>query len=237
MLDLILERLPGVTLESAWPSMSAAERQAVGRELGSIVQMLHSLPLADWMRNPWLERALESETWADAYHAPPDRFGAMVASAGARRPAIRSLLADVASFIADRMDAFARETQVFARADLHFRNVIVDRGHVSGLIDFEGSRPAPPDFELDMLLRSMSADDLRRAQILGPMAETYPGLFAHPNLAARLEVQEAMWLLVQIHHWRPGQVWMEDPGQLLGRLLDGGFRAWSTALLADARGA
>lgn len=233
---LILERLPGANLDIAWPAMSAQDRQTVGRELGAIIGALHSLPVMDWMRNPWVERALEIGAWRDAYHAPPDRFEAMIASARERRPDLRTLLAGVARFVAERRDAFDEEPSVFTHTDLHFGNIIVDEGHVSGLIDFEGSRIGPRDVELDMLLRSMASDDPdspdRRSLILGPMADACPDLFSRQDLLRRLEVQEALWLLVQIHHWRPGQRWMEDPGTLLERLMDGAFRARTVRLLA-----
>lgn len=40
--------------------------------------------------------------------------------------------------------------------DLLFRNVIVDSGQITGLIDFEGNRPDSIDVELDTLFRSVA---------------------------------------------------------------------------------
>ncbi len=235
---LILERLPGVNLDTAWSGMSEADRRMVALELGETIRALHALPVATWMANPWVANALEIGAWGDAYHAPPAHFRAMVESAVTSRPDLRSLLNNVARFIAERLAAFEPEPSVFTHTDLHFRNVILDGGHVTGLIDFEGSRLGPPDIELDMLLRSMTfqvhEDANRRSRILGPMAEVYPALFGRPDLTLRLEVQEAQWHLVQLHHWQPGQRWMDDPGELLRQLLDGAFRERTSALLEDA---
>lgn len=238
---LILERLPGVNLETAWAGLSDDERGTIGTELGGLIRTLHELPVLDWMVNPWVEHAVESGAWGDAYHAPAEYVEVMVQSAASIRPDLRLLLDGVAAFVTDRMVTYEAEPSVFIHTDLHFRNVMVDGGHVTGLIDFEGSRIGQRDVELDMLLRSMSTDGLQSAdrpsRILGPMSESYPALFAHQNLMPRLEVQEALWLLVQLHHWSQGQQWMDDPGTLLARLLHGSFRERTGAMLDDVSSA
>lgn len=41
---LVMSRLPGVSLKSAWPSLSPAERQSVIGDLATYVQQLRSIP-------------------------------------------------------------------------------------------------------------------------------------------------------------------------------------------------
>jgi aminoglycoside phosphotransferase (APT) family kinase protein len=127
--------------------------------------------------------------------------------------------------------------------DLHFRNALVDNGRVSGLIDFEGFRLAPADVELDMLLRSIRwtlasprAGSMDHEMVPRWFSEEYPALFAHPRLIERLEVYEALWHLVQLHHWTSSAAWTRDPALALDRLLSGDFRCKSLALLSTIEG-
>lgn len=244
---LILERVPGRTLDAAWPDLDLETRRHVVRDLVGIVKRLHALSLVPAMQNPWLHDALTIPIPADAYHAPPASAPMLVSAATTARPDLADVIAKTGTFIADRMFAFddsPRAPDVLVHADLHFRNVLVgDEGEsITGLIDFEGSRPAAADIELDMLLRFLrssrqfgSNESSDYAGVLTGFHEGYPELFAHPHLEARLEVYEALWHLVQVHHWRPEYVSMPDPAIALRHLLTGGFRERVDALLAPVR--
>jgi len=235
---LILERLPGRNLEHAWQSLSEPDRIRTVQELGSIMKCLHALPIDDWMHNPWVADVLATKRWKDAYHVPLELYPFLLESAALARPELRPMLDSVYLFVAARMFAFEPAPNTFIHTDLHFRNVVVDDGRITGLIDFEGSRVGARDVELDMLLRSLAtADDGssgRYAGTIAALASTYPELFSFPNLVARLEVYEALWHLVQMHHWRPGQTWMTDPGQHLEGLMAGRFRVRSGHMLDEA---
>ncbi|MDQ3655040.1 MAG: phosphotransferase [Chloroflexota bacterium] len=225
---LILERLPGGNLEQAWPSLNESDRVRIVQELGNIMKCLHTLPIDDWMPNPWVGDVLATKRWRDAYHAPPELYPWLVDSAAVARPELWHMLDSVALFVAVRMFAFEPAPNSFIHTDLHFRNVVVDAGRITGLIDFEGSRVGARDVELDMLLRSLAPGEDgsrgRHAGTIAALASTYPELFSSPHLIARLEAYEALWHLVQMHHWRPGQTWMTDPGQHLEALIAGRFR-------------
>lgn len=232
---LILERLPGTTLDEAWPFLSTAERRAIIRELADIVRHLHNLEPAAWMENPWVADAMAGR-YADAYHAPPLLFGELIGSARRARPDASVVLDRTRAFIARRFDVFSGDREVPVHTDLHTRNVLVDGGRISGLIDFEGFRLAPADVELDMLLRSVRwamtsplTQSLGYEQVPQWFQEGYPELFAHPRLIDRLEVYEAFWLLVQLH-WHP-QGSASDPALLLEPLLNGQVRETFKALL------
>jgi hypothetical protein len=104
------------------------------------------------------------------------------------------------------------------------------------LLDFEAARPAPPDLELDALLRFARESELydwptapirltRRdlAGFVDWLADAYPALFAHPRLGARLAICEALWQLVHLPHVSPGSG-DPDPWRHLRELLDAGDR-------------
>jgi aminoglycoside phosphotransferase (APT) family kinase protein len=234
---LILGRLPGTSLAEAWPSLTTASRRRIVHELAGITRRLHALEPAPWMDNPWVTDALAG-TWADAYHPPPSLSPELVASARQSRPDAADVLDRISAFIAARMDAFEGDRDVPVHSDLHFGNVVVDGGRISGLVDFEGFRLAPADTELDMLLRSIrwalaspEIGSVDHALVPRWFQKVYPGLFAHPRLIERLEVYEALWHLVQLHHWKPGATWMCDPAATLEALIHGRFREGVSRLL------
>ncbi len=234
---LVLERLPGANLETVWETMTRVQQRHVISHLASIMEQVHALAPADWMRNPWVEDTLTNKRWRDAYHAPPSMAMDLVESAMTVRPDVHRLLAQICHFIGKRLSAWGHEPIRFVHIDLHFRNVIVADGHISGVIDFEGSRLAPIDVELDMLIRSLGSQtqrsDARYGDVIPTVRSAYPALFAHPSLIDRLEVYEALWNLVQLHHWRPRDRWMKDPAESLSRLLNGAFATHLSGLLGD----
>jgi len=232
---LILERLPGTTIDDAWPSLPTTSRRALVRELAGITRRLHTMMPAAWMANPWVTDAMTGR-YADAYHAPPALFRELIGSARRVRPDASGVLDCTRAFIANRVDAFTSDRDVPVHTDLHLRNVLVDGGRISGLVDFEGFRLAPADVELDMLLRSV------RWALASPMAGPmeyemvprwfrlgYPGLFTHPRLIERLEVYDALWHLVQLH-WHP-EGSAHDPAVQLESVLDGQVRKTLIELL------
>nr|MBA3276949.1 phosphotransferase [Chloroflexia bacterium] len=130
---LIVERLPGENLEQAWPRLNQSDRGRILGELGRMMKCLHDLPVAGWMHNPWVSDALATGQWRDAYHAPPRFFLRLIASAANERPDLQGLLRSVSGFITARLNAFDDGPESFTHTDLHFRNVIVNGGHVTGL--------------------------------------------------------------------------------------------------------
>ncbi|MGI8403889.1 MAG: phosphotransferase family protein [Thermomicrobiales bacterium] len=237
---IILERVPGRTLDQVWPTLSPESRRRVTLDLARITQALHSIPLTPGMDNPWFTDALTVPIYADAYHAPISHYLPLIASAQSVCPDTATVLADIQGFIEDRLGAFADEVApVLVHADLHFRNVLAIDDRVTGVIDFEGCRPAAPDVELDMIIRFFGAEQQFGSTevndysgVIGWLREGYPGLFAHPRLVERIEVYEALWHLVQLHHWRPEYVSFRDPSDAFHDLLDGVFSSRVTTLLA-----
>jgi aminoglycoside phosphotransferase (APT) family kinase protein len=219
--------------------MPVNERISVLHELGRVLRDLHRIPPQEWMTNPWVQDARATGTFADGYHAPPRMYHELIASAAMQRPVILKTLEATETFIAERMAAFDEDIDVMVHGDMHFRNVMVHAGHVVGIIDFEGSLPAPADVELDMLLRELappaSAEATNQhAGVIGTIREAYPELFLHPALEQRIEVYEVIWQLVQLHHWRTGATWEDDPLRNLADILSGAWFEQNCTRLNEA---
>lgn len=236
---LIQDRRPGLPLGRVWPDLSLAQRRAAIEQLGAMLRALHDTPLPAGFANPWLTDALmPGGRPRNAYHAPPERAGVLLAAVGALPDADRALVAEIDAFIAERLAAFAGDAPVLVHADVHFANVLWESGHLTALLDFEGARPAAADLELDTLLRycrepmlfhgpgeqaSLRVSNL--ADVPDWLTSAYPELFGHPHLSERLAVYEALWHLVQTLNFPP-EAQPPDPWGHLRALLRAGDR-WS----------
>lgn len=232
---MVQERVAGVALIDAWPELSNVQRRGAVEQLGHALRVLHSLPVPVDFRNPWLDDALAPGGHPeDAYHAPPWEYERLLAAARERSDVDRGLLDAAGAFIAARIPAFdppASRNTAIVHCDLHWSNLMWDADRLTAVLDFEGSRLAAPDQELDTLLRfvrepalyaapgkdgGLDAETLR--VVPDWLAAAYPELFAHPRLAERLEAYEAMWQLVQIFHF-PRDAGPRDPWARLTNLL------------------
>jgi aminoglycoside phosphotransferase (APT) family kinase protein len=232
---VLQERIPGRPLIEVWPRLSRGERQVAVAQLGAVLRALHAAPLPTRFANPWLTAALAPGGQPrDAYHAPPERHEILLAAAS-RVPGVdHGVLAAARAFIAERLVTFTADAPVLVHSDVHFSNLLWADGHIMALLDFEGSRPAAPDLELDTLLRlarephlyrypdgraSIPRDELRELPFW--LASAYPELFSHPDLRARLAVYETLWQLVQLLHFPPSSGIPDPWGHLLDLLKQG----------------
>ncbi|GAA1713523.1 phosphotransferase family protein [Brachybacterium phenoliresistens] len=220
-------RLPGRTLQEAWPGAGRAERRAMIESLGSALRALHRIPVPAGLRPPWLADALAGGPWP-AFHPPVLRGLLPLIETARRRPGQDSrLLSDADAWVRERLGLFAEDVPCLVHGDLHGSNVMVDRGRVTGLIDFAEASAQPADVELDTLLRWCARSAEYPAAPGGPVLEAgslaevpawlhsaYPELFAAEHLRARLDVydmHEALALLV--HHPDP-EVRAAVPGRI-----------------------
>ena len=229
---MIMERLEGLPLTQAWPAMSESQRRTAAQSLGHILRALHAVPVPADFANPWLTDAYApGGQLRDAYHAPPELAGRLLEAASQLPGVDLGVLDEVKAFIAERLAAFTPERAALVHGDVHVANLLWNGSRVAALLDFEGANLAPPDLELDTLLRCVrdpgayagpgaptSLTPTALAGIPGGVADTYPQLFSHPRLTARLEVNEALWQLVQLLHFPPG-VGPLDPWGALRALL------------------
>lgn len=236
---MIQTRLPGTNLMQAWPGLDLAERERAVRSLAQAMRAVHAAPLAPHLcEPPWRAAALRPGGDASvALRIHPSHVGRLVAANRERRTAAAALLTAAATFIDDRRACFAGDTEVLTHGDLAFANVIWD-GTRTGLVDFESGGAAPIDRELDVLLRFLGAPEAfspdaapgaaaAYAPVLGWLRDAYPELFAHPSLADRLAVYDALWELTQLMNYPA-----DHPRDTAGRLaaILAGRAPWRAAL-------
>lgn len=201
---LVTQRLPGVPLSWAWPTMATTQRrEAVGR-VAERLRAVHATPC------PRLDGLHDIPHLLDA--APTGR-GATARLLSALRRAGQldhvdaALMDDAAAMVvatADALDPF--DAQTIVHGDLTFENILWDEDHVTALLDFEYARAGPPDLDLDVLLRFVAMphlhvaadyEDQTRAADYADVpwwfAEDYPELFAHPRQLERMRLYSVAW--------------------------------------------
>jgi aminoglycoside phosphotransferase (APT) family kinase protein len=238
---MIQTRVAGETLALAWPALSLAEREQAVRSLATTLRGVHATPLSAELREPpW--RAAASRPGGDlsiALRIDPIHYHRLVDANLDRGTAPASLLATTDVFIETRLASVDDGVPVLTHGDIAFANVVWD-GTTASLVDFESASAAPIDRELDVLLRfldgpdAFSPDGAGAAKalyepVLGWLRDAYPDMFAHPALAARLEVYDALWELVQLLNYSP-----DHPRNTVARLeaIVTGGAPWKAALAA-----
>ena len=187
--------VPGENLLSRWKLASADEQAGYLAQLAAIMKRLHSIRLSGF-GDPTNPRP--GETWAGmharrASHALQSARSAANVAPSLIDDAERSLVRDSA-FLAGGVPALTH-------GDLHFGNIHVEHGKITGLLDFERSWAAAPDWDLDQLMRflhypgifasSAVEHSVRPPDLVGvlpALQSGYPDLMSTPSLAPRLRV-------------------------------------------------
>jgi hygromycin-B 7''-O-kinase len=213
----VSERLPGRTLHDVWPEADVPTRHAIVESLGVALRALHRVPVPGDLLPPWLEDALRGGAWP-AYHPPVVSAALEQVDAARRRHGRDSrLLDDITVWIHERLPLFGADDPVLVHGDLHGSNIMVDRGRVTGLIDFAEALAQPADAELDTILRwcarpgefppTPDGRGLSVAALVavpGWLRGVYPELFGGARLRDRLNFYDMyVELAIYAHHPDP----------------------------------
>ncbi|MFC8599046.1 phosphotransferase family protein [Isoptericola sp. NPDC057191] len=213
----VSERLPGRSLYDAWPTAGLRTRRSTIESLGSALRALHRVAAPADLMPPWLTGALSGGPWP-AFHPPVVGATLRQVEAARRQPDHDPrLLADVDAWVRERLALFAADPPVLVHGDLHGSNLIVDRGRVTGLIDFAEAVAQPADVELDTILRwcararefpptpdARGLDETTLAEVPGWLHGAYPELFEREHLRERLNFYDMYGeLSLAAHHPLP----------------------------------
>jgi aminoglycoside phosphotransferase (APT) family kinase protein len=187
--------VPGENLLSRWRLAGTAEQAGYLAQLAAIMKRLHSIRLGGF-GDPTNPRA--GETWAGV-HAR--RAGHALESARAAANASPALIDEAERALARDGTFLSGGVPALTHGDLHFGNIHVEHGRITGLLDFERSWAAAPDWDLDQLIRfvhypgvfaSSAAEHMVRprdlAGVLPALQIGYPDLLSTPSLQPRLRV-------------------------------------------------
>jgi len=195
---LVVSRAPGEELSRFWPTMSEEQREEAITTLGHGMRELHHVNA----RALGLDRApfLESGATECPHRLPVDRLLDLLAQVARFHFVDPALMRSAVEQLIEATAYLDPDSETLVHGDLHFENVLWDGTALTAIIDWEWSRPGPPDLDLDVLLHSLAdpaahvgldyAAPRRRDfdNVVTWLRGAYPELFAHAHLAQRLFV-------------------------------------------------
>ncbi len=205
---VVVERKPGRAISRSWPKMTSDQRREFIRQFAEALQALHSV------RTP----PVATKIFGTPHLLDPSAVSPVVPilmaidNLVAQRQVDRVLLKDLADLVNDHGDSLNDYDQrTLIHGDLSFENVMIHEGNLSAIIDFEWSRGAPADLELDVLLRFLrypeahvpadvahTLSSLDFEEVPGWLAEDYPALFSHPRLSERLALYSVAFDMAEL---------------------------------------
>ena len=150
---IVLRRVAGTPLVRCWPVLTREERQRAVTEVATAVRALHATP-----EPPNLPATDETpQLVVPGAHATEPIVAALERAAKLPHVDARAMATAVewVRTMRTALDPFVSSTLV--HGDLHFQNVLWDGEQVSAVLDLEFARAAPPDVDLDVLLRFCTA--------------------------------------------------------------------------------
>ncbi|CVL13595.1 uncharacterized protein FPRN_06984 [Fusarium proliferatum] len=137
---LVMDNMPGLTLEKVWPDLSHPERESIADQVVLLVQQLREL------RSTHINTAL--------LFRKPVRYGIRDAT-DLNLERIKPYLSNehIVSYIKQRTIAMEGQSAVFTHGDLDWGNILILDRRVCGLIDMESSGYFPQYWEWMMVKR------------------------------------------------------------------------------------
>lgn len=195
---LVTVRPRGEVLAHAWPRLGPSQRHQAVRGLAEILRAVHSIRLPAEIPEILDPPLLQSVAQVSPTEQVVSAIQLIERHAHVDPGLVRELMAMVRDLTL-ALEPFDSPTMI--HGDVHFENVLWDGHQVTGLLDFKWARMAPPDLELDVLLRYSSlpfiyVDGPLRAQLTAEsharvpweLADEYPELFASPRQFDRMRV-------------------------------------------------
>lgn len=211
---LILERIGGHPLSRWWPGMTIDQRHDAISQLAARLEAVHrtkAVGVGPVNHTPQLLCAAREGV---------DAVGPLLAAIDRAFHLERvdtgmlSAVQDLVIRSADYLTPFDATTLI--HGDLTFENILWDGERITALLDFEWSRPGPPDLDLDILLRCCAYphlhvapdyEDRTHAEDYSPvpwwLAEAYPALFDAPYVFERVRLYSFAWDIAELLAFPP----------------------------------
>jgi aminoglycoside phosphotransferase (APT) family kinase protein len=208
----------GVPLARLWRGLSRAERRDAVHQIGQALATLHAHRFpADVVAALAAPRPVgDTSTLAAARHegradrALIDDVAARFRELADADPLGGAPLAEVGPLAAAALAAGGPPVGAVTcvHGDAHLANALWKDGRLTALLDFEWVRLGPPDLEIEPYLRADTAgltDTELLREALGWLAESYPAMFAVPDLVRRLWLYQLANAVRELFLDRPGQ--------------------------------
>lgn len=189
---MICSYLPGALLAEQWGSYSNDAKRSIAAEVADELHVLYKVPWKGMAafpdQPPWPERAWSrfEQYLQIAYEKadfPASRLDRMRDSGGQWR---------------DSLDHAGPD--VLLHNDMHWGNVLVDDGHVTGVLDFDDAEVGPAELELWRWIGYLVEQGWPAPDVVSFVADAFPGELDRPGCVQRCKfdlLSEILWSLTQ----------------------------------------
>jgi len=194
---LVVRRIPGRPLAHCWPSMTPADRRNAVRQIAAKLRRLHRTPGPTNLPVIDTPQMLRGDTLS-----PVMSLLVALDQARSMRYVDTGMVNEVERLVYELSPAIEPfDSNFLIHGDLTFENILWDGADVTAILDFEWSRTAPADVDLDVFLRMCCHPQLHvgdawvdqtrtqdYADVPWWLQEDYPELFQHRRQYDRLRL-------------------------------------------------
>jgi len=206
---IVQTKLQGKNLSFIWPSLKESEREKIFKNLIKILKKFHKKNYGFY--GDFQLKKKQQTKWSDFYAR---HFKKAIGLAQETKLIDKELFGLIKSFY-NLNQKFLDQPKIkacFCHNDLHFANILVEKGKITGILDFDLSLAAPIDFEFEILTCFLKqpdffvADELKK-KYTKPLSscyrwlrENYKELYEIPNIKERMSLysiagdMEMLWL-------------------------------------------
>jgi aminoglycoside phosphotransferase (APT) family kinase protein len=183
---IITSKVPGVPVIEAWDDLSTAERERVAAAAGAYLALMHEQTFSRFgALGSGEDRGFDR--WYDYVADYLDRYATLACDLGTigQEDRVRML----AAVVRHRPLLDAVTHGVLLHSDYHWENILQDRGHVTGVIDFEWALAGDPAWDFIV-------QDTWEAMCPGSRAPVYAGYTRRRPLAPGHALRVAIYQLL-----------------------------------------
>lgn len=190
----ILDLLPGKDLIDVYSLLSLEQQQDLGKDIASFLDSLHSIQGTDYDIGHYVPTVPSfTGTWEDGHR----KYWEQLIAGSTELPlgeASRKTVKDAFDYLSSSIEAlsFQRGPRILHN-DFHPKNILVDHGQISGVIDWECSQFGEVDFELSHLIHWCvypPEHHLDFKPLIGSILRSSPLCTQVPDLPKRLTIYQ-----------------------------------------------
>ncbi len=191
---IIESRLEGTNLSLVWPDMNEEEREGIFKDLIRILKQFHKTRFDFY--GDFVDKSKRYAKWSDFIE---DRYNTNKRLAREMKILDEKDFSIIHDFYLQNKEYLTSEIRpCFCHGDVHFNNILVAGGKITGILDFDLSQAAPLDYEFDLPIcffrqPTFFLDDKLNNRYTKPLKKCeiwlrkyYPSLFEISHIKERL---------------------------------------------------
>ncbi len=221
----IQQFVPGQKLYRVWKDLPPGEQETIVAELVEAMKVIHHLPAPSFGYDRPDQPLYDS--WAEFLSAKFNHTREEIQALGIRM--VPGVLELAGAYFEEHQHVLESGHPALVHGDLTLVNILVERGHVTAILDFEYSLHAPSDYEFfDMELFCLYPNDYAEedweifctadfGRFFQLLRKHYPALFEVPHLRERVDLYQVDATLGSYLGWRKANLATIPPERMAAR--------------------